>query len=661
MARQAKLNTPEKRARVGERIKVAATQSGYSLKELAELAGTSPSMIYQYVRGIISIPLDLLERIALVTRVHSDFFDPEKDARATFALPAEATEAERALSARPEPGTRSRIEAEMNYLRQLSEAYYYPKRNRSAYISSLEQMLSLARTLGNHVQEAWVLWQLGVTKIEMNDLAEAKRNILAARDIFAAEGKDNLRANATLDLSVALNEEGAFEAANAYLEEIQDHPDPGVRWRVLTALGTLRYRQHDMAGALRHFCSAAEQLEHVSPEEREGEGMLQLMINLADVVRATGHYEGATLLWSRCLQQATHERRADVFLESMLEIAQCCYIMGRIGEAKQRLELAVVLAGFLFEDEVRLSVARAQLADLLVKMGSMDEARDHARVALRIANRVRRPRSTIVADLALAETNLASGLWKDALEYAQEVIDEGKRTKRTIDMSRARELRARCYLRGQEDYMDAGADAQATEALGNAFNEVEIAIELAVKADSVLEHIGALLTRARCYLRQGNDAAAGEDARAVLALTEEGAVGLQRLLGDDADRIPPLLRSEAIDLPTLFSGRRLNMAALEWQAGYIHGTLEAKRHGKGAGFPALRDAAAMVTQILSSLTQQEAAAFQKRNPEVAAVFQDMARYAITDSDKNESRALLETASWMKPDSNLPALLRGPGK
>ena len=39
--------------------------------------------------------------------------------------------------------------------------------------------------------------------------------------------------------------------------------------------------------------------------------------------------------------------------------------MGKISEAKHRLELAVVLAGFLFEDEASLANARALLSNVL--------------------------------------------------------------------------------------------------------------------------------------------------------------------------------------------------------------------------------------------------------------------------------------------------------
>src|SRR5438477_12622311 len=87
LARQNKWNTPEKRARIGERIKVAATQAGLSLKELAEAAGSKTPVIYQYVRGIISItPVDL-NRIADFTRFREEIFDPKTDARSTLELP----------------------------------------------------------------------------------------------------------------------------------------------------------------------------------------------------------------------------------------------------------------------------------------------------------------------------------------------------------------------------------------------------------------------------------------------------------------------------------------------------------------------------------------------------------------------------------------------
>ncbi len=659
--RQSRLNTPEKRARVGERIKIAATQAGLTLKELSERAETTPALVYQYVRGITSVPPETLENIARVTRVHTDFFDPEKDARSSLALPTDAPVGEGQPLTRmtTEPATRARIQAELRHLHQLAEAQDFPKRNRPAYMATLEQMLSLARTLENRQQEAWVLWRLGCSYIEDNNLEEAKQTILVARELFADEGMEEYHAHATQDLAHALSNQGEFEAAEHYMEALVKSINRDVRWRALIMLGSLRYRQHDYEGALRYFGRAAEQLEDAEPETRDGEGMPRLMLHVADVVRATGHYEEAMMLWSRCLQQAAVERKADQFLESLMEIAQCCQIMGRISEAKQRLELAVVLASFLFEDEARLSVARAMLAEVLVAMGSLDEAKENARTSLRIANQVRGARQTILSTLALAETNLAAGQWEDALVYAQEALNEAKRTGRTREVAQAYELRARAHLRHHEEALTAGASDEAQEALDKAFADGGLAYDLAARSESAREMAAARLTLARCSFRKGDEATAEREAREVLTMTQSGAVGLTRLLGNAAEQtLPALLRSPMLDLPALFTGRRLNLPSLEWQAHYLEGTVLAKRLGPDAAFSAMREAAKAIARLVSGLTQAEAATFQERHPEVKSVFQDLKRYAVTEAAKEESEALLESARWTGPERFPPLLPSG---
>src|SRR5947209_1032755 len=79
MRETVKIKSPEKRARIGERIKISATSSGLTLKELAAKANTTPALIYQYVRGITNVPRDTLQAIAAATNVNIEFFDPDKD------------------------------------------------------------------------------------------------------------------------------------------------------------------------------------------------------------------------------------------------------------------------------------------------------------------------------------------------------------------------------------------------------------------------------------------------------------------------------------------------------------------------------------------------------------------------------------------------------
>jgi len=409
----------------------------------------------------------------------------------------------------------------------------------------------------------------------------------------------------------------------------------------------LAYRQYDHTGALKSFCKAAEYLQKIDPEKRGSQAILALIGNLADIVRAAGHYEEAIMLWSRCLQQATTERKADAFLESIIEIAQCCTLMGRIGEAKQRLELASVLAGFLFEDESRLAVARALLANVLVTLGHLDSAKENARAAMRIANKVQSARPTMIACMALAETYLAAGQWNDALDYTQEALDEARTSKRLREIAQLREMRSRAYLQKEEAARLSGNAAAAQDALRQAFAEAGQSMEFATKADSVAEQVSAHLALARCHFRKEDGEAAEREAHSALELTAEGGVGLQRLLGEDAENLPELMLSPEIDLPGLFAGSRVHLPSLEWQALYIEGTLRASRLGPGEGFAAIRDAAQTLTGMLSTLTQSEAMHFQQRHPEVSDVFAKLSQFAISEGDRKETAILLEGARWLQ--------------
>ncbi len=79
-------------------------------------------------------------------------------------------------------------------------------------------------------------------------------------------------------------------------------------------------------------------------------------------------------------------------------------------------------------------------------------------------------------------------------------------------------------------------------------------------------------------------------------------------------------------------------------AHYLKGTLLAKRLGPQAGYESLKDAAKLVTRVLSVMTPSEAATFQQHNPDVVAVFDDLNRFAITDASRTEVRAILEGVS-----------------
>jgi transcriptional regulator with XRE-family HTH domain len=654
-----------RRVQMGARIKIAATQAGVTLKELAEATQTSTAMMYQYVRGNVGVPVETLKRIADVCKVELSFFDPPESPPAPKEEEAKKEEPKPAPAPTPTPAasspevsvlaTTERIRTELRHLGALYQAYAQPKRDRSACISTLNQMIALARTVQKADQEAWALWQLGRNCMDADQLDEARRHLTAAVELFESQNMEEYQAHAQQDLAILLMRQGHLDSAQRILETLAQSPLINSRWRALHTLGVVRFQQRDYEGAIQFFIRAARQGEELTSEGEKQALMQHLMEAVTDVLRTTGHYDAALSLWLQQLERAARMRQASSFLEALLEIAQCCQSMGRIGEAKQRLELAVVLAGFLFEDDSRSGIARALLAKTLVSMGRLEEARENARIALRIANKVGGARTTMLASLAQAETSLASGQGEDALFYAQEALDEARRSARGNEVASAYEVRARAYLQQYEWSRKQGDVKAAQEFLQRAFSEANLARERAEQANQLYEHVSANITLSRCHLANGDERAAEEAAAAAVSLIEKGGIGLARLLGKDADDLPASLRSAELNLPELFADRTLALPALEWQARYLEASVLAKRLGPEAAFTALRGASEAVLTILRDFNQSEMAAYQKQTPEILRVFEMLSQCAITDGMRQEALALGQ--SLMRTSTEFPAVPR----
>jgi len=647
VARSGKIKSPEKRARIGERIKIAATLAGLNLDELAERIGTPVARIYQYVRGITSIPPATLQAIAEVTNVSLELFDPDKDARSALARSMGESGAASAMT------ERDKITTRLRHLQQLADAYDNPKRDLSALVTSLHEALALSRVSGDRKKEAYYLWRLGAAHNETGSYDEARRCLIQARDLFAELDMEEFRVMAVLDLAHMEAETGAVDTAIGYSREVANSGPKDIRWRALVNIGGLYYRQHNYEEALKAFSEAARALEDVDENERERQGLPYLMAHLADVAKDTGHYETALALWSRSLAQATEEKRADIFLESLLNVAQCCQFLGKISEAKQKLDQAILLASFLFDDQDRLGVARALLADILVALGSLEEAKENAKAALRSATKVGGPRGMILAYMALAETLLATGQYDDALFHIDDAIREAQRARRPHEQAQARNTRARiCLQLARQD--EGGGWRQEAEA------EARRALDLAERMEDARNRMVAYLTLAQCRALQGDEEGAEEEAEKAIEVAQTGAVGLPRLMGEEIRNLPPLLKPPHIDLERLFAGRTVQLPAIEWQAHYLQGTLRAKRLGPEQAYVAMREAANALARLLAGLSAEDAIRFRQRHPHIAAVYQDLARFALTEADRQEARALLQGARWFTigDGSDLPALPAG---
>ena len=627
-------------------MKTACAQAGISLKRLAEMVDVNQGVIYQYVRGIVAIPVETMQRIVERTGVPIEFFDPEV---APIASGAGAEVAESVSRELETTTSTARIKLEMEHLKQLREAQLYPKRNRIGYLSSMEQMLALARATDNKKQEAWIMWQIGRMRLEENNIDSAIETIVNARRIFVQENMQEYDDHAAMDLAAAYESCGRLEDARRCLQAIADTESPEIQWRVHVSLGALHYKMHQNEEALECFCMAAEHIENLSENEREHEGMTFLMSAIAEVARAAGHQESAVLLWSQCMQRSTDDRMASHFLEAVMGIAQTLQDMGKLSEAKQRLELAVMLAGFLFDDDARLSVARGLLADVLVAMGAVDDARDNARLAQKLVYRARGAQPTIVSALSLAETSLAVDNWRDALDYSQEALDEAKRTLRTREVSRARELRSRAMLKGAQIRIAAGDTAGSNELLTKAIAEATSALDHALRADAVKETMAARLALARCYAARGDAERAETEVQAALLLSSEGAVGLQRMLGSTTRDLPKLLKSGNLDLNALFATRSVFVPSLEWEAHYLNGCLLSRRLGPAAGFESLKIAANLVKQVLQTLPPVEATRYINYHTEIRAIFSDLKKFASSEEALAEVNEIRSSIGFQIPE------------
>src|SRR6185369_9418597 len=115
---------------------------------------------------------------------------------------------------------KARITTDMRHLQELAEAYDDPRRNINGLVSSLHEMLALARVTGDRKQEAYVLWRLGAVRNETSDYEEARQYLIQARDMFESLGLENYRVMAVLDLAHTSAETGALDAAIEYSREV---------------------------------------------------------------------------------------------------------------------------------------------------------------------------------------------------------------------------------------------------------------------------------------------------------------------------------------------------------------------------------------------------------------------------------------------------------
>ncbi len=651
MVKQRKLNTPEKRARVGERIKVAATQAGLSLKDLAEQAAVPAATVYQYVRGITAIPEPLLERIATVTRVHRSFFDPDQDGRQALALPMDAAVQE-GVVASVDAEARVRLEIEYQKARAVVEAYRAPRAGRASYLSAIQRLLVLSRARDGGELPVKLLADIGRAQQEDTCLELAESSLQEALEL--AEGAyPEVWAQVILDMAECCLEQGAVADAERYLNKLAAVESSPLQWAALAQLGRLHTKNRDYSGAIGHFERAAQSVAAGgSGEQRLAQRALTA--GLAEIAWHTGHLEAARALWAVSARLAEALRDAPAYFEALVETARCEEASGNLTAARLSLEKAVTLAAFSPGLESRMVKALVLLMRIQFALGAKPAAHEQARRAYHLARKSDSPEDNIRGHLAMARSRLAAGHYDDSLEYAAEALAETLRSNHKADIAEARLIRASAWLRLHENSLgETGQTAPRT--LDKALAEAKAALAAAKESGSYPLLLESHLTIAELYQTMGRHAESNMEAAALLAIVDAGPTDLAPLLESGADSLAALIGTE-LEVLALFRGAmRVDLPLVEWRALALQGGLAAKRKEPEAAQSFFAYAAQVMSAIAGKLNPAEVEGYLELYPRAALAAGYDSRIGIGSAQRAGIQSMLNKII-ARPDAGMTAVV-----
>lgn len=582
---QTKITSPEKRARMGERIKMSATSSGMSLKELARKIDAPVSLLYQYVRGITNVPPHRLQAIADVTGLSVNFFNPDRDARATFSLPADINR-DNVLSGRD-----SSYGSDIRSLRRLAEAYSDTTSNSAALTSTLHEILSLTRQAGDLYGEAETLLRLGELAFKLRDLPTSIDHYSAARDIFASYNRQEQQVKAVLCMARNASEMGASDVALDDCQEASRIAGENLKWRVDLVHARIYLRRNRLGESLLALMDGMrlpeEQFEHLE-EAREIAAEI-----LTELLMAAGQYASALKIGRVVAENAIRKQDAGLLINTLSQNAYCALLLGSLydakGYAEQALAVSHVTVGGVYQAR-----SRARLASVLNMLGRTEEAARLAREALKMGGASLQNDGNILAYLALSENCLLSGSYKEALEFSEEAIAESRRNNHWRELASARVLRSRslAFLSGPD------GGAQLIESIA----EGRRAVETADRGGGPVDKAVSRIALAGALIQSKQTAEAKGYVEKALDILLHGASTLTALLGPNYTDYPAQLSEEPLVISELFQHEALNVPALE--IGAFHMRAEIAGNGKKADADREKEQEAR-EKLISLLTRED--------------------------------------------------------
>ncbi len=436
------LTTIEGRKKQGELILRAIKEAGLSVEQVAKEIGCSRALLYQYIAGTTLAQPDKLTLIArrtgkpLAFFYGADFAQPETIQSERELLQRERSELERQLVEERQRNLKQQIDN----LFALADAQSSPP-DWKASASTYEQIVPLARSMGDERAEAEALFRLGNLRLLMGDFDGAFSSLRQAQGLFEKLGKKAYALACRQSIGRVLLLMGHPEDAKAQFEMVAKSENWHNRWEGEVALAAVSEWVGDFKSAMGHL-DDAEELSSQAPTEKEGQIVRMFVAaNRANVYLACGDFSEAEKLAKEALRLAEQIGDRDQQLEALLTIAVCLRHLGKWTEAYENTVRAKTLASFANDSE-RVTVAETVLAHLLAIVGDFDGAKMAAKSALTTALKIRSRRAELWAQKALTETYLREGNPHDARYHAQMSLEVAESMRHALEYSHSLALRA---------------------------------------------------------------------------------------------------------------------------------------------------------------------------------------------------------------------------
>ncbi len=247
---------------------------------------------------------------------------------------------------------------------------------------------------------------------------------------LAGSGDPAAESEALVELGRIRSGQGDLKQAEHFFSDALGHAEdiPGTKARALRGLGVVASKKGD-------YTKAQELLESSAKEAMsamDSKGMLMAHLELGNVFIGKGLYQEAVDHFSKCAAGFGPVELANVYMNMGI----ACEFLGRSDEAIRNLENAVRLADETGQARTK-AYALSSLAEVLVKVGRPDAAREQCFAALDILTELKDPPGISAAYANLAAAERETGNVQGAQEYLRESISalEGVDDPRTSDLA----------------------------------------------------------------------------------------------------------------------------------------------------------------------------------------------------------------------------------